>query len=229
MESSAAYEIGHAIGTMVACALFLLVPAAFLFALVMALTRKTKGWIIGAVASGLLGLLLIGGILAAGVSLGIGRAKADMEVQVFASPDGLYTISGASGWRVLDLEAPDATLKVGSPVAEEYLMVIPEKKSDLGEEFGLVEFSYLASEGTAELVEEAVVGDLVEEEIGGHIGYRQELSGTVEGIEISYLLSYVEGKNHFYQIIAWTLTDRKEKAFPKLRAAGDTFAELATP
>lgn len=43
------------------------------------------------------------------------------------------------------------------------------------------------------------------------------------------LLSYVEGKDHFYQIIAWTLTDRKEKTFPRLREAVATFSEAAVP
>src|SRR5690606_14756261 len=135
METSSAHEMGKIIGMMLACVLFLLIPAAFIFTLVMALTRKMKGWIIGVVVSGLVGLLLIGDPLGMGFYSGYKAGKARSGAQVFTSPDGLYSLTGAPGWRILELEAPDATLKVGNLFAEEYLIVIPDLKSELGDDF----------------------------------------------------------------------------------------------
>jgi hypothetical protein len=229
METSSAYETGKIIGTMLGCVLALLIPAAFVFTLVMASTRKTKGWIIGAVVSGVIGLLAIGGIVFSGIFAGVKAAKANSEAPVFTSADGHYAITGAPGWRVLDLESTDATLQIGNLFDEEYLIVIPDVKAELGEEFGLQEFAEIASGQTADAVEDGESGDLVEMEFGGLPGYRRVVRGIIEGNDISYLLSYVEGKDHFYQIMAWTLTDRKAKVFPRLEAAAATFTELVAP
>lgn len=229
METSAAYEMGKVIGMMLSCVLFLLIPATFIFTLVMALTRKTKGWIIGAVVSGLIGLLFIGGIVFSGISAGFKAAKASREAQVFTSPDGLYSITGAPGWRVLQLEAPDATLQVGNLVAEEYLIVIPDSKAELGEDFTLEEFAELASEQTVESVEDGEAGDLIESKDPAMPGFQREVRGMIEGNNISYYLRYVEGKEHFYQIMSWTLSDREAASFPKLKASAFTFSENSLP
>lgn len=229
MEPSSAYETGKIIVTMLGCVLALVIPAAFIFTLVMALTRKTKGWIIGAVVSGVIGLLVIGGIVFSGIFAGIKAAKANREAQVFSSTDGLYVITGAPGWRVLDLESTDATLQIGNLFDEEYLIVIPDVKAELGEDFGLREFAEVASDQTADSVENGEAGDLVGAEIGSRPGYRREVRGIIAGNDISYSLSYVEGRDHFYQIMAWTLTDRKAKVFPRLEAAAATFLDLAVP
>ena len=229
MESSAAYEMGKVIGMIVSCVLFLLIPALFIFTLVMALTRKTKGWIIGAVVSGVVGLLFVGGIIFSGIYAGFKAAKASREAQVFTSTDGLCSITGAPGWRVLDLEAPDATMQVGSLFAEEYLIIIPDAKAELGDDFLLQEFAEIASGQTLESVGEGEAGELVETEIGGLPAFQREVRGIIEGNDISYHLTYFEGKDHFYQIMAWTLTDKKVTVFPKLEAAAVTFSEITVP
>lgn len=229
METSGVQEIGVVLGMLVSCVLFLLIPALFIFTLVMALTRKTKGWIIGAVVTGVVGLLFVGGIIFSGIYAGFKAAKASREAQVFTSPDGLCSITGAPGWRVLDLEAPDATLQVGNLFAEEYLIIIPDAKAELGDDFLLEEFAEIASGQTLESVGEGEGGELVELEIGGLPGYRREVRGVIEGNDISYHLTYLEGKDYFYQIMAWTLTDKKATVFPKLEAAAASFSEITAP
>lgn len=222
-------EIGVVVGMMVSCVLFLLIPALFIFTLVMALTRKTKGWIIGAVVSGLIGLLFIGGALGMGFYSGFKAAKASRESQVFTSTDGLCSITGTPGWRVLDLEAPDATLQVENLFAEEYLIIIPDAKVELGDDFLLEEFAEIASGQTLESVGEGEGGELVELEIGGLPAFQREVRGIIEGNDISYHLTYLEGEDYFYQIMAWTLTVKKATVFPKLEAAAATFSEITVP
>ncbi len=122
-----------------------------------------------------------------------------------------------------------ATLQIGNLFDEEYLIVISDVKGELGEDFGLQDFAEIASEQTADAVEDGESGDLVEMEFGGLPGYRREVRGTIEGNDISYFLGNVEGKERFYQIMAWTLTDRKAKVFPRLEPAAATFTELVAP
>ena len=228
-SSSSAYEILKVIAGMLGCVLIILVPALFLFTLIMAMTRKSKGWIVATIVAGTISLAMIGVGAVYGFRFGSKALKEQRAVQVFATSDGLASVSGAPGWRVLDLGAEDATMSIGNLVAEEYLLVISELKSDFDADFKLSDFAEIASQQTIDTVEGAVAGELVEKTIQGLPAYEREVSGTIEGTDVSYFNSYVEGREHFYQVMAWTLTNRKEKAFPRLRAAADSFTETTAP
>ena len=228
-SSSSAYEIFKVIGGMLGCVLIILVPALFLFTLIMAMTRKSKGWIVATIIAGTVSLVMVGVVAVYGVRFGSKALKEQQAVQVFTTTDGLATVTGAPGWRVLDLESGDATLSIGSLAAEEYLLVISELKSDFEVDFTLSDFAEIASQQTIDTVKEPVSGELMEKTIQGLSAYEREVSGTIEGTDVSYVNHYVEGREHFYQVMAWTLTNRKERAFPRLRAAADSFTETAAP
>lgn len=52
-----------------------------------------------------------------------------------------------------------------------------------------------------------------------------EIDGAVEGVEvdISYFLTFVEGRENLYMIMAWTLKDMKEKHRADLEKIGKSF------
>ena len=228
-SSSSAYEILKVVGGMLGCVLIILVPALFLFTLIMAMTRKSKGWIVATIIAGTISLVMIGVVAVYGVRFGSKALKEQQAVQIFTTTDGLASVTGAPGWRVLDLQSEDATMQIGNFVAEEYLLVISELKSDFDPDFTLLDFAEIASQQTIETVEGAVPGELVEKTIQGLSAYEREVSGTIEGTEVSYCNNYVEGREHYYQVMAWTLANRKEKAFPRLRAAAESFTETTAP
>lgn len=228
-SSSSAYEIVKVIGGMLGCVLLIVVPALFLFTLIMALTRKTKGWVAGAIITGLISFLIVGVVIFLSVRSGLKAVKEQQEAQIFSTSDGRVTVAGAPGWRVLDLDSADASMSIGNLFAEEYLIVISELKSDFDADFGIRDFAEIASQQTIDSVENAVAGELVESMVQGLPAYQQEVSGVIEGTDVSYFNTYIEGREHFYQVLAWTLTDRKEKIFPTLRAAANSFTELAVP
>jgi len=62
--------------------------------------------------------------------------------------------------------------------------------------------------------------------INGLPAFQAQVSGTVDGLKIDYLNTYVEGKEHFYQILTWTLASKRGAAFPRIRKAVGTFHEL---
>ena len=214
---------------MLGCVLIILVPALFLFTLIMAMTRKSKGWIVATIIAGTVSLVMIVVAAVFGVQLGSKALEEQQAVQIFTTSDGLATVTGAPGWRVLDLQSEDATMQIGNFVAEEYLLVISDLKSDFDPDFKLSDFAEIASEQTIDTVKGAEAGELVETKIQGLPAYQREVRGTIEGTDVSYFNSYVEGREHFYQVMAWTLTNRKETAFPRLRTAADSFTETTAP
>jgi len=228
MEStSEAYEIGKAVGGLFICFLAVALPALFLFTLVMALTRKGRAWIVSAVVTGVLCLVLVVGMIVFGATRVVKSAKEGMEATSFVSADGLVTIMGAPGWRELDLDSPDADLSIGTMFPGEFLIVISELKTDFEAEVGIAEFAKIASDQVIGNVTNAEASALEPITVRGLTAYRQELSGTIDGTGIFYLNTYIEGAEHFHQVMAWTLIERKEPALPRLRTVSDSFQETA--
>jgi hypothetical protein len=219
-------EFGIAIGAMLGCVFFLLVPAIFVFLLIMACVRKTRGWVISTIVCGAILILGIGGIVVTGVMTGYQAAKeAARSGSLFPTRDGLAEITGAPGWAELELGSEDATLMLGSLTSEEYLMVLSEATLDFPEGYTLNDFAELASNAIIDAATNPTATELTPVDIGGLAALNQEVTGTVSDIEVIYHNTFIQGQSHFHQIISWTLPKYKAQGIPHLREAALSFRE----
>lgn len=64
--------------------------------------------------------------------------------------------------------------------------------------------------------------------IGKLDAYQVEVDGNVEDVahEISYLFTFIEGKDNVYMIMSWTLKSRKEKYLNTFKEISQTFRVL---
>lgn len=209
------------------CAAFLIVPPIFILALVMALVKKTRGWIIATVVSGIVGLLLVIGGIVAAVGMGISAAKKQALPQDFSTASGVATVTGASGWSVLDIGSEDADLGIGNIYSEQYLIVLAEPKTDFPEGYDLAAFAELAYGQFSQTLADVEAGEPVEVSYQSIPRLRRELRAASDGIRIFYLIDYAEGRDHYYQVMSWTLEDRESKGKPVLEAALNSFRENA--
>jgi hypothetical protein len=210
------------------CCVGLLFPALFLFFLIMALTRKSKGWIIAAVVSGIITLLtFIGGIVFA-VTTGVKEAKKQAEPRSFTTSDGVATVTGAPQWRELAIGSADASLGIGNQVLEQYLVVITEPKADFPEGYTLAEFAEIASEQALATLADTEATDFSEVTVGGMNGLRREVTGSADGLGIFYLNTYLESPTYFHQVMTWTLVENKDQYRVVLETAADSFREVGS-
>lgn len=224
--TSQAQEIGTAIGAMLGCVFFLLVPASFVFFLIMACIRKTRGWVIATIVCGAILILGIGGVVVSGVMTGYQAAReVARSGSLFPTRDGLAEITGAPGWAELELGSEDATLMLGSPTAEEYLMVLSEATLDFPEGYTLNDFAELASNAIIDTATNPSASELTPVDIGGLVALSHEVTGTVSDIEVIYNNTFIQGQAHFHQIISWTLPEYKAQGLPHLREATLSFRE----
>ena len=207
------------------CCVGLLFPALFLFFLIMALTRKSKGWIIAAVVSGIITLLTFTGGIVFAVTTALKEAKKQAEPRSFTTSDGVATVTGAPQWRELAIGSADASLGIGNQVLEQYLVVITEPKADFPEGYKLAEF---ASEQALATLADTEVTDFAEVSVGGMKGLRREAKGSADGLGIFYLNTYLESPTHFHQVMTWTLVKNEEGSRALLEAASDSFREVAS-
>lgn len=145
----------------------------------------------------------------------------------FACENGLVEITAPGNWRVQDFDNEVASLQIGSLIPAQYLLVISEEMREFPPEFGLPEYAEAIVTQMRELVREADVSGLKSLEINWLPEFQQELKGEVDGLRIAYLVTCLEGGDHFHQVLTWTSQDLKVRHFPVFRSVVETFREIA--
>ncbi len=226
MDAAASPEdAGFLIFGVLGCFATVAVPILFIFCLIMAIVRKSKGWTVATIVMGVLGL---GAVIAAVAFSANQVAEAVEESKIpreFADDEGRFALTGPGSWSVQDLGHPDAELEIGNLFAEEYVMVISEAKSEFDEDFSLDDFADIAGGAMIDVLGDPDYSEFEELTVNGMPARRHRLNGTIDGIRIAYVNTFVEGKEDFHQVLAWTLEVKQDLAIEKLQEAANSFRE----
>lgn len=181
---------------------------------------------------GVIGFLGIA-LLVGGVVYFVSKARTDSDqLVVVNSSDGISSISLPSNWTQFppsDRNA-DACIQRANMFSERYVMVISESKSELaaifdpnsGEAIATYKDLVLDGLGEALSLNRNSVSDV---NLNGMQGFRGKLNGMVDGVDIVYWVSVVEGKNDFHQVHVWTTAAMATKNKPILFEVADSFQE----
>ncbi|MCD8080434.1 MAG: hypothetical protein LUF04_08500 [Bacteroides sp.] len=115
----------------------------------------------------------------------------------------------------------DASLQYQNMWKEFYVIVIDDLKSemqDILEEHELLEiypndlegYSDLIWDGFEEDMDVQKITDPMDDMINGRPVKYRKINAVVEGVDVFYYFAIVEGKDRFYQILTWTLTERQK-------------------
>jgi|GEM_PF-701569 len=226
-EASTAFDFRMIIeiisGVLLSMALLIL----FIVSLIRSIVKRSKGWVMTAVFSGLIGLSLLGTGIYFAASRVADEFKKSSQPKIFQTSDGVATLVGQGSWKKLNLDSPAASLKIGNLIAEEYLVVITEPRIDFEKGFTCKQFADLAVETSSKVIKSPKVAGLAPITINGLSAYQTRITGSVGGVSVDYLNTYVQGKKHFHQILAWTLPSKRRVAFPKFKNAVATFHEVS--
>jgi len=131
----------------------------------------------------------------------------------------------------------DASLQFQHAVRELYIVVIDEPKSEVENainQMGLYDlytydlngYANLATDNVKDAMEIKSIPPYIEKNINGLPAKEVSFNGTIEGVpEIYYKFGFIEGKNNYYQIMTWTLANRKSKYEKTMQAMVDSFKE----
>ena len=133
----------------------------------------------------------------------------------------------------------DASLQLKNELTELYLIVIEDDKDEVNEimreeeeETGytpdLEGYANLLIDDWDETLEEVKVLVKRKTTINGMPALERKMSAKVYDLNfvIYYHQVFVEGKNDYYQILAWTLDDQKEKFLESIEKMVNSFKEL---
>lgn len=133
----------------------------------------------------------------------------------------------------------DASLQYMNALDELYVIVIDESMEELNEAFtglydsvesfeGFEFYVNLVSSSFFDALELDPYPQLEKTTINDLPAMVTGMDATADGIAVTYECAFVKGRDHYYQIIAWTLTDRKEKMQQKMDKMIASFAEISS-
>ena len=136
--------------------------------------------------------------------------------------NNLYQLSVPKYMKELTNLHPEATLKYGNLYKEAYTAVLHEDKQEIID--GLTEFDVYDEELSVienyrdvqkNLLSESINNIRFEDyglsQINGYDARQIKVFGDIDDLSFFYIMAFVEGPEHIYMIMNWTLPDKQEK------------------
>ncbi|MBK6977922.1 MAG: hypothetical protein IPH28_13145 [Cytophagaceae bacterium] len=131
----------------------------------------------------------------------------------------------------------DATLQYQNMVKEFYVVVIEDTKSEMKkslEENNLTElypndingYSCLLVQGLEKNMKITKKTALIDTVVNNMPAKHIRLSGKVEGLDAFYSVAFVEGKDTYYQVMAWTLANKEAQYTERMNKIIHSLKEL---
>lgn len=133
----------------------------------------------------------------------------------------------------------DAIVQMANGLQELYVIVIDESKQEFndlikegGDEFedeytpnlnGYAKVATSSIESSIELISKEELKPVV---TNGLSTYVATFEGKINGLDVYYKLSCVEGKERYYQVLTWTLSSKKDKHLEAMNAMINSFKEI---
>lgn len=132
----------------------------------------------------------------------------------------------------------DASLQYQNIFKEFYTIVIDEPAKDFNNivviEPSLKDFYTADLDGYSNIVidnmkitiEDGEFSEIEKSIINGNAARTITISGTVEDVKVFYTITFIKGRNQYYQIVNWTEYKRKEEHEKTMKEIAASFQEL---
>ena len=194
---------------------------------------KKKGLSVVGILGIVFGIMLVAVLACGGLIFFAVRQMAvdSTELVVRETRDGVASLQLPKNWTPLTgaHANPEASLQMGNLFAETYALVLSETK---------VEVSSVMGDATLDEYSDLIINNMVASTPGfsgtpkvltplnGMPAYHFQVRGTIEGNPVVFFGVVIEGKQHFHQVLCWTLRDRETTNKAKLDSVIQSFREL---
>jgi len=145
-----------------------------------------------------------------------------VDEEEIVTVEGRYAISIPSFLTEVTTLNEDASLQYQNPFKEFYVIVIDEPKSELEKALkdnnltdsyssDLNGYSDLLLSGMEQSISVENKSKIIDKVVNKMPAKFLTISGQVQGIDAFYALAFFEGKERYYQVMSWTLADRKNQ------------------
>jgi hypothetical protein len=171
-----------------------------------------------------LGLILI---LLSGCShkAGIPKAVSPVGPIEISSTDGQCRLTVPPGWAADPELNASAELQVSNRKEELYSVVLTEARADF-DEMSLEKYSRITRRALMKTLKSPRPAGPKKLTIDGSPAVQYEINGVMDGINVVYLHTIVEGKKNYFQLLAWTMKSKFEAEHPTLDKIVNSFHAL---
>jgi hypothetical protein len=165
-------------------------------------------------------------MLAASILTGCDPAALSGPGGPLNSTDGKSKVVMPKGWsKQTDLH-DDSELQAANRRRELYLIVLTESKVDFPAGTTFKDHAKLTLDSLkSNLTGANVVNGPTEITINGRSALQSEIHGTIDGLNVVYIHTTVDGKENFYQLLSWTLKSKLSANKPEMDSIINSFAE----
>jgi len=184
--------------------------------------QTNVGLIVGLVVGGF--VLLLVALGAAGFFI---AQREEKTPKTFTSTDGTTEVRVPSSWSTQAHLNDAASIQVANTSKEEYLLVLTESKQDFAPDMTLDKYANIIVDSmkTKGTVKGITVTTPVHIQVGGLPAVQYEIEGTIDYLNLRYLVTFVDGKTHYHQIMTWSLKSRFADNRAALLDATSSFRE----
>jgi len=131
-----------------------------------------------------------------------------------------------AGWsKQTDLH-DDAELQAANRRKDVYLIVLTESKQDFATGTTFQDHAKLTLGSLQTNLSDAeVVRGPAEITINGRTALQSEIQGTIDGLNVVYIHTTVDGKENFFQLLSWTIRSKLSTNRPAMETIINSFAE----
>lgn len=164
---------------------------------------------------------------------GCGKGATEFET---VRVKGMYSLDLPDFLTKTDNLNDEASLQYQNPFREFYAIVIDEPKTELIKALevnslydyysaDLEGYSQLLLDGIENAAEMNDIPEFTDTKINGLKARTIGLEGVTDGISIYWKIAYIEGNNNYYQVLAWTLSEKRETHEKDMEAIINSFKE----
>ena len=157
---------------------------------------------------------------------GCGFGSKSQVEQTIYSEDGLFSVTIPKGWvQVTDYSLNDiADLQALKYFGSQYFVAFMENKDDL--EYTFDEWMEYVIEEYLASFDEVDISDSNEILIDNQPAKQFEIKGTIDRTKVTILATYINGENHFAQVLAWSLRSKYQSSVNDLKAITNSIRGL---
>jgi thioredoxin len=183
--------------------------------------RTFPRWLIAVLVVGGLGTLAFCGILVIGILSLLGSK---VTPTVITATDGQSHVTVPKTWRTMTALSANAELQVGDELRDQYLIVRTMNKADAVEADLSTYSKRLVDDFKADL-DTPTISAPRSLTIHNRTAVQYEIHGTHDNVKLMYVLTYVDGTQNYYEVVAWTVESKAGANGAILHQVSESFQE----
>lgn len=132
------------------------------------------------------------------------------------SDDNAYSVELGAGWEPIDIG--DVSFAFGHHQNDVAVTVLRDDGIDASQDLTFEEYNRLTIDFFMEGLPQQGLVEIGGEVVDGKVAYLFEVSGDIDGMDITYLVATVDNRREFYRVTTWTQTDGYTNNKPTMMA-----------